>query len=44
MINLQLMGHDTKYISYILWLVLSLKTFNEQVVTKITTISMTRNN
>jgi len=25
MINLQLMGHDTKYLSYILWSVLSFK-------------------
>jgi len=43
MINLQLMGHDTKYLSYILWSVLSLKVFNEQVVIESTTIALARN-
>lgn len=42
--QLQPMGHDTKYLSYIHWSVLSLKMFNEQVVIKITTIAMIRNN
>jgi hypothetical protein len=42
--QLQLMGHDTKYLAYILWSVLSLKLFNEQVLIKITAIAMTINN